>query len=177
MTGAKEYAVALFSLTEELKTTESALEDAKICKSAFTNNKEYFNLADTPSVPLEEKLSLIRAAFGSVGESVLNLLLILCEKHSVRLFPAIADEYLALYNEARGIIEAEALSAVALDGVTLKRLKDKLERVTGKKVTVKNTVDKSLLGGIKLRYMGRQLDGTLKTKLEGIEKNLKNTII
>ena len=104
-------------------------------------------------------------------------MLILCEKHSVRLFPAIADEYLALYNEARGIIEAEALSAVALDGVTLKRLKDKLERVTGKKVTVKNTVDKSLLGGIKLRYMGRQLDGTLKTKLEGIEKNLKNTII
>ena len=104
-------------------------------------------------------------------------MLILCEKHSVRLFPAIADEYLALYNEARGIIEAEALSAVALDEMTLKRLKDKLERATGKRVTVKNTVDKSLLGGIKLRYMGRQLDGTLKTKLEGIEKNLKNTII
>ena len=61
--------------------------------------------------------------------------------------------------------------------MTLKRLKDKLERATGKRVTVKNTVDKSLLGGIKLRYMGRQLDGTLKTKLEGIEKNLKNTII
>ena len=176
MTGAKEYAEALFSLTEELKTTEAVLEDVRICNAAFKENPSYFKLADTPSIPLPEKLSMIKRAFATVDESVLNLLLILCEKHSVRLFPAIAKEYRELYCEARGLIEAEAISAVALSPDAMSRIKAKLEKITGKRVSVKNTVDPSLLGGIKLRYMGRQLDGSLRARLDAIEDKLKNTI-
>ena len=120
---------------------------------------------------------MIKRAFATVDESVLNLLLILCEKHSVRLFPAIAKEYRELYCEARGLIEAEAISAVALSPDAMSRIKAKLEKITGKRVSVKNTVDPSLLGGIKLRYMGRQLDGSLRARLDAIEDKLKNTII
>jgi exodeoxyribonuclease VII large subunit len=56
-------------------------------------------------------------------------------------------------------------------------LKEKLENMTGKAIVIKNTVDKTVLGGIKLRYLGRELDGTLKARLSSIEKSLKNTII
>jgi F-type H+-transporting ATPase subunit delta len=56
-------------------------------------------------------------------------------------------------------------------------MKEKLAKMTGKTIIIKNTVDKSILGGVKLRYSGIQLDGSVKTRLDTFEKSLKNTVI
>ena len=174
---AKNYAEALFSLSEELGTTADVLRDIEICRDVLLLNPSYKNLTDTPAISVPEKLSLISAAFGSLNESVVNLLKILCEKHEVHSFPEIAKEYVALYQESRGICPAEIISAVALTDVQKEKIKLKLEKATGKTIVIRSTVDKNLLGGIKLRFMGKQLDGTLKARLTAIEDGLKNTIL
>ncbi len=177
MSGAKDYAEALLSLTDELGTTNSALEDVRAASKALTENPEYAKLADTPALSVHEKLSLIERAFSSVDESVRNLLKILCEKHSVHIFPRIASEYVSLYNESRGICNAEVISAIRLSEPQMAALKKKLKEMTGKTIVLRNTIDKSVLGGIKLRYMGKQLDGSLRSRLDAIESTLKNTIL
>ena len=177
MTGGRDYALALFSLTEELGTTAAALDDIKACREVLLENPSYASLCDTPALPVPEKLALIKSAFADIDESVRNLLCILCEHHSVNLFFEIAREYCELYNDARGIIVAEAITAVPLSAAKTDAIKKKLEAITGKTVTVNNIVDKSILSGIKLRYMGTQLDGSLKTRLDQIEKSLKNTLL
>lgn len=177
MTDMKEYARALFLLTEEMGITDAALSDVKICTEVIGQNPDYVKLTDTPALATDEKISLIDKAFSSVCEPVGNLIKILCEKHSVYTFSAIAKEYERLYNEARGICPAEVISAVALSDNAMKKIKAKLEEVTGKKIIIKNTTDTSIIGGLKLRYGGLQLDGSLKTRLENIEKSLKDTII
>ena len=175
--GAKEYADALFSLSEELGTTEAVKSDVADVSDAIMANPKYIDLCDTPAVAIGEKLSLIREALGSVNESVRSLVMILAEKHSVRLFPEIAKEYRTIYNESRNILEAEAVSAAPLSPSQLSAIKEKLEKKTGKTVTVANTIDKSILSGVILRYMGIQLDGSLGARLSQIEKSLKNTIL
>lgn len=177
MTGARDYAKALFMLTEELGTTETAKNDVSVCRAAFTENPQYLTLTDTPALPLSEKLTLIDEAFSGVDTSVSNLIKILCEKHSVHIFPEIAKEFLALYNDARGICTAEVISAVALTDSQLEAIREKLGAMTGKTIVLNNKIDKEVLGGIKLRYMGIQLDGSLKSRLDSIEKGLKNTIL
>lgn len=177
MTGARDYAKALFMLTEELGTTETAKDDVLICRKAFSENPSYATLTDTPALVLSEKLALIEGAFAAVDTSVLNLIKILCEKHSVHTFPEIAKEYLAFYDEARGICKAEVISAVALSAAQLKGIEEKLRAMTEKTIVLTNKIDKEVLGGIKLRYMGIQLDGSLKARLDNIEKGLKNTIL
>ena len=177
MTAAKDYAKALFSLTEELGTTESALIDVRTCAQAFKENPSYATLADTPALAPEEKLALISEAFASVDVSVSNLIKILCEKHSVYSFIEIAKEYDALYNESRGICPAEIISAVPVSTEQAEAVKRKLEALTGKTIVLKNTIDSSVLGGVKLRYMGIQLDGSLKARLEAIESGIKKTIL
>ena len=177
MSGALNYANALFSLSEELGVSEAVLRDVALTAEILKKNPDYLKLADTPAVSVPEKLSLLDGAFSSLEESVLNLVKILAEKHSVYLFSEIAKEYASLYNESRGIFEAEAVTASALTAENSDKLKEKLEQLTGKTIIIKNTVDKSVLGGIKLRYMGRELDGTLKGRLSLIEKSLKNTIL
>jgi ATP synthase F1 delta subunit len=177
MTGAKDYAQALFSLSEELGTTDAVISDVEAAAGALKENPSYAKLCDTPAIPVSEKLALIKQAFGSVNESVRNLLCILCESHSVRSFPAIAKEYVALYNESRGIIIAEAVTAVALTAAQTEAIKKKLEAMTGKTVRINNTIDKSMIGGIRLRYLGTQLDSSLTSRLASIEKALKNAVI
>lgn len=177
MSNARNYAEALFSLSEELNVSEAVLADVLAASQILKENPDYLKLADTPAISVTEKLSLLDGAFSSLEVSVLNLLKILAEKHSVYLFSEIAKEYALLYNEARGIFEAEAVTAAALSSESIDKLKEKLEKLTGKTIIIKNTVDKSVLGGIKLRYMGRELDGTLKGRLCAIEKSLKNTIL
>ena len=53
----------------------------------------------------------------------------------------------------------------------------KLEGITGKTVILKNTVDESILGGITLRYSGTQLDGSLRSRLQKLERLLKGAIV
>ena len=177
MTGAANYAEALFSLSEELHVSDRVLSDVTAAADALSANPDYLKLTDTPALSVPEKLELIKSAFSAVDESVRSLLCILCEHHSVSGFAEIAKEYCRLYNEARGIIVAEAITAVPLSEKNTDAIKKKLEAITGKTVTVNNIVDKSILSGIKLRYMGTQLDGSLKTRLDQIEKSLKNTLL
>ena len=177
MRGGAEYAQAIFSLTEELGTTESAIADIESVKEAFAKNPRYIDLCDTPAIAIGEKLSLIGEALSSVNESVRSLVMILAERHSVRLFPAIAKEYRKLYNESRNVLEAEAVSAEPLTEKQISAIREKLEKKTGKRVTLVNKIDKSILSGVILRYMGIQLDGSLGARLSQIEKSLKNTIL
>ena len=177
MSGALNYAEALFSLSEELKLSDGVLSDLSIASDILRKYPEYVKLLDTPAVSVPEKIALISEAFSSLTEIVTNVVKILAEKHSVHLFSEIAKEYSAIYNESRGICAAEIISAVAITEDQTQKLKEKLENMTGKTIVIKNTVDKSILGGLKLRYLGKELDGTLKARLTSIEKSLKNTII
>ena len=177
MTDGKEYGKALFMLSEELGTTDEVLSDIAVADLIFSENPDYVRLLDTPAVAKSEKLSLIDEAFVPLCESVRNLIKILCERHSVFFFHDVKKEFSALYNESRGIESVEAVTAVAMNEEQIARLTDKLSAMTGKKIILKNTVSPEILGGMKLRYAGIQLDGSVKTRLDRFEKSLKNTVI
>ena len=177
MSGASNYSEALFSLSEEMGISDEVLADLNVTAEILKGYPEYVKLLDTPAVSVPEKLSLIDEAFATVTTTVKNVLKILAEKHSVHVFFDVAKEFSARYNEARGICTAEIISAVELTDAQTQKLKEKLENMTGKTIVIKNTIDKNTLGGIKLRYLGKELDGTLRARLSAIEKSLKNTII
>ncbi len=172
-----EYGYALFLLSEEEGTTEETLCDILTAEQVFSKNPDYIKLLDTPAISKAERVSLVDEAFGNLNENLKNLIKILCEKHSVFSFSEIRKTFSALYDEARGILHAEAVSSVEMTEEQLLRMRDKLSSKTGKTVVLKNTVDPSILGGIKLRYSGVQIDGSVKSRLDSFEKTLKNTVI
>ena len=177
MTAGNEYAKALFSLAEEEGICETILAEITDVSKIFSENPEYVKLLDTPALTRDEKLSLVDGAFATLSEILVNLIKILCERHSVYTFSAVARAFTALYNEARGIEEVEAVSAVAMTDAQILRMCEKLSSMTGKKIVLKNTVDPKILGGVKLHYSGIQLDGSIKTRLDKFSESLKNTII
>ena len=177
MTGAIEYGKALFLITEEDGTTEKVTGDVKIARSVFLKNPEYAKLLDTPALPKDERVGLVDKAFSGLDGSLINLIKIITEKRMAHDFSEICDAYLALYDESRGILQVDAVTAVPLTDAQTAALAKKIGELTGKTAIIKNSVDPSILGGMKLRYGGVQLDGSVKTRLDKFEAALRDTVI
>lgn len=177
MTDIREYGRALFLITEENRTTEDTRPEVLAVYDALSANADYAKLLDTPAVLAEEKCGLIDEAFGSFDKNLVNLIKLLSDKHLIYRFKDVYNEYLRLYDQTRGIERVSAISAVPLTDKQLKALKAKLERQTGKRIVINNEIDKSLLGGMKLRYLGMQLDGSVKARLDAFAESLKNFTI
>ena len=177
MTVANEYGRALFLLSEEEGNTELVKCDLSVALGAFVQNPEYAKMLDTPAIAKAEKTELADKAFSSLCESVCNLIKILSEHHCVSALPDVCKTFISLYNEKMGIEEVEAVTAVEMTEKQLSAMKEKLEKQTGKKIIIRNTVDASILGGVKLRYEGKQIDGSVKTRLDGFAQTLRDTVI
>ena len=177
MTDAKEYGRALFLITEEDSVSDTVLKDVKAAERILNDNPDYIKLIDSPALAKAERVELIHKAFSSLDERLLNLLKILAEDRILYLFGKAAEAYYAFYDESRGIVRVEAVTAIPLTNEQSKALSAKLSANAKKTFIVTNTVDPSILGGIKLRYSGIQLDGSVKTRLDKFEEALKNTVI
>ena len=175
--GMKAYGEALFSLTEETNETEAVLSDVKTLEAVIKGSPEYLKLLDSPALAREERLSLIDRSFSTLNKSLVNVTKLLAEKRLAHALPKVLEHYVRAYEVSRGIEHVEVISAVALTDAQKAKLKAKLEGITKKQIIISYTHDPSLLGGMKLRYMGRELDGSIKTKLDGFEKRLSELVI
>ena len=175
--GARAYGEALFLLTEELGATEEVREDVSAVLRLVEDNPQYVSLINSPALSREERLGLIDEAFGSLNRNLVNLIKILAEKRLAHILGGTLGVFLEYYDNSRGIERVEAISAVPMTAAQIDKLKARLEAITGKQIIVRNTHDPELLGGMKLRYLGIQLDGTVKSRLESFEKRLSELVI
>ena len=174
---AREWGRALFMLTEEVGSTERVREEAHLMSEVISGNPEYEKMLDTPALSRDERTALIDEAFSRFDVNLLNLAKLRAERRMAHLLVRTLGSYEEEYMESRGIIRAEVISAVALSEERCERLGQKLAKITGKQVTVCNKVDPTILGGLKLRYMGIQRDGSVKTRLETFSRALGDAVI
>jgi len=84
----------------------------------------------------------------------------------------IADEYDNLLDEQRGIKHAVVTTAVPLDETDKQKITGQLEKITGRKVTVKLKVNPSILGGMVARIEDTLIDGSIRNRLDLLRKDL-----
>ena len=66
---------------------------------------------------------------------------------------------------------------LALTDEQMAALKDKLEKISGKTVTLTQKTDPTVLAGLKVELEGRQLDGTVKSRLDDLSRKLNELIV
>ena len=103
---------------------------------------------------------------------MLRLLKLLCERSALTLAPGALEQFKSLLYAQRGILPVEAISAVPLTEEQRKALMDKLAAKTGKTILLETRLDPSVLGGVKLRYEGKELDGTAAGRLSSLRRAL-----
>lgn len=171
------YGGALYSLARDEGLAAQILEQLKVLDTAFTQEPAFLHLLATPNLSKAERCGIVDESFrGKVHPYVLNLLKLLAEKGHVRLFGDCVKAYRQQYNGDNGIISVLAVSAVALSEDQTQRLHSKLEAVTGKKIELRCRVDESCIGGVRLDYDGRRVDGTVKNRLDSMGEMLRGNL-
>lgn len=175
---ALDYGNALYDLAAEEGLEAELLEQLAAVADIFRENREYLRLLSSPALPKAERCDLLDQAFrGSVQPYLLNFLKLLCRNGLIRQTGDCARQFRKRFNQDRGILEARAVTAVPLTEELKARLREKLERITGKQVDLRTAVDPAVLGGVRLEMDGKQLDGTLRTRLDGLRKSLREAVL
>jgi F-type H+-transporting ATPase subunit delta len=102
----------------------------------------------------------------------LNLFYLLMSRGRLEMLADILDEYQRLLYKDRGIERAEVLTAIPLADKERDKVVDTLEKIAGKKLLVDARVDTGLVGGIVARIEGKLLDGSTRSKLNALKKEM-----
>ncbi|MGH9749990.1 MAG: ATP synthase F1 subunit delta [Candidatus Polarisedimenticolia bacterium] len=127
-----------------------------------------------PSVDGRQKLAAIEALArtGKLQKLSASFLRVLVSNRRIGALDAIVRAFEGFRDERLGIVEAETTSAVPLSAPETRRLKESLEKLTGKSVRLKLHVDPALLGGARTRIGSQVYDGTLRRQLAVLRERL-----
>jgi F-type H+-transporting ATPase subunit delta len=147
--------------------------DLKSCVNILSGEPEFLKILSSPVVSIKDKLSMLEAVFkGNCHELVFNFICLLAEKGRIGLVKEIQKDFTAQYNLANNTLEAEVVTYIPLSDELRKKVVAKLQTQTGKNVTITETIDKSILGGIVIKYDNTIIDDSVKTKLKELSKQL-----
>ena len=172
----KRYGTSLYELAAEEGLTERILAELDVAVNAM-QEPGYLRLLMTPSVPKKERCALLDQAFAQAHPYLVNFLKILCEAGILLDLSACVIVYFVFFFFVFYFLEVTAVSAVALDESARSRLQEKLQRVTGKTITLTEKVDPSVLGGLRLDLGGTRLDGTVQGRLERLRNEISGVVI
>ncbi|RSK54245.1 F0F1 ATP synthase subunit delta [Bacillus canaveralius] len=172
-TVAKRYALALFQLAKEQQLLDQMEQELRVVKEVFSNNQDLNSVLKSPKLPVEKKKEIIKEIFSTANTYVLNTLMILIDRHREDHVADVANYFIGLANDERGVAEAKVYSVRPLTEEEREAISSSFAEKVGKKsLQIENIVDSNLLGGIKLRIGNRIFDGSLKGKLERLERQL-----
>lgn len=175
---ARVYGGSLYDLAAEEQLTDAIKEQMLEIKQLFRENPDYIKLLSEPSIKKEERTDLIEKAFGAEAERYLiNFIKILCERSLLNEYEGCCDEFTRRYNIDHNIAEALVTSAVALTDAQVKALTSKLEKTSGKKISLVCKVNPAVVAGIKVELEGVELDGSVQGRLNDMSRKLSEIIL
>ena len=175
---ATTYGQAMYDLARDEGLAKELLGQLTALNECLSGESGFIQLLSTPNIPKEERVRILDDSFrGKLHPYVLNFLKVLTEKGYMKHFSGCCQMYKQQYNLDNGIVPVTAYTAVPLSDELRSKLTAKLSTVTGKTIELDCRIDPETLGGVRLDFDGRQVDGTVRRRLEDIRGLLKNTVL
>ena len=169
-----QYANALADVALAQGAADAALKQLNDVAAAFASSSELRNVMASPAVPREAKHGVIEkiAARAGAGKIIRNFLFVIADHHRTHILPEIVAAFEGVVRQRQGVAEAEISSAVELSAAQKKKFAQTLERITGKKIEAKYSLDPTLLGGAVVRVGDTIYDGSVRSSLNEMRARL-----
>jgi F-type H+-transporting ATPase subunit delta len=169
-----QYANALADVALAQGAADPALKQLADFGAVVAGSAELRNFLTSPAVPREAKhgvMEKIAARLGA-GKIIRNFLFVIADHHRTHILPEIIAAFEGVVRQRQGIAETEISSAVELSAAQKKRFAQTLERITGKKIQAKYSLDPTLLGGAIVRVGDTIYDGSVRNSLNEMRARL-----
>lgn len=168
---ARRYAQAAFQIAVDDGTIGAWRSDLQDIATVLTRSDLARVLADE-RVPAADRYAMLDRVL-DIQPKALNLAKLLVSKGRSLGAVFVADAFARIADEYENRLQAQVTSAVQLTPAQVQRLAGQLSQSTGKNVTVSTQVDPSIMGGLVIRVADRLLDGSVRTRLRRLQRQLE----
>ena len=169
------YANALFALcqsNEERSLYAQALREFDI---SLKQHKEIMVFLSSPDIEEQEKITVIGKALDAYKLThLLPFIRTIISHHRMGAFSRIVEAYVSLVNQELGVLEGYIYSSSKLSEEELAAIIKAFEQKLNKKVVLKNILDPSLIGGVRVSLDGKVYDSSIKGRLDDLRLQLKH---
>lgn len=170
---AKRYAEAMFEVTKQKDLLDRVEQDLLFVLDVVKGTEDLMVFLRHPQIDEQVKKSILDSAFtDSITQIVKNFLYQLIDGKRIEYLEEITNYYIKLANEARGIVNVEAITSVDLSAADKKKVIEQLNKQLNKEIRLDNKVDPSILGGMVIRIGDRVYDGSISKQLKVLKRSL-----
>ena len=145
-----------------------------VTKALRSNIDLQVALAEKAYTP-EQREELVRNVFTGMHPALVDVLLVMSERDDLERANRVYAAFDGLIEEKLGVVVVDVTTAVPLDDALRETISNKAAQDLGKKVVLRERVDKSILGGIIMSASGRRIDASIATQLDTARTVLKTT--
>lgn len=153
---------------------EATLGELQAFESVLRSSGELQNALISPAVPPSRK----RAVVGRLADTLKlsrvtrNFLFVLIDHRRLASLADIVQSFETVADERLGFARADVTSAREIAEPQRKQLNAQLERLSGKRIRARYSVDDSLIGGVVARIGSTVYDGSVRGQLNNLGKRL-----
>mgnify|MGYP006080282569 CR=1 FL=1 len=172
---AERYATAVFDLALEGKKLKALETDVAALEGAMADSADFRTLLTSPLYSRDQQEVAISAIAKKMklSPTTANTLQLLASKRRLFVLPQLAAVLRERLAEERGEVTAEVTTAKALTKGQAEKLAATLKAQVGKAVTIKETVDASIIGGLIVKVGSKMIDTSIKSKLNALQNTMK----
>lgn len=170
----RPYAEAVFKSAQAKKTIAAWSEMLKY--AAVVSSEEHVSaLISNPSVSAKQVADIfLEICKNKLSEEGRNLIMLMAENGRLDVLPQVSELFEQLKSQYDGVLDANIVSAFALNGGQLRQLIVMLEKRFKHEINAKVSVDPELIGGVKVEIGDEVLDTSVRGKLEAMAVALKS---
>ncbi len=168
------YAQAFLNAAQKSGQTEELIQELDaLVNQVFPADPVLELFFTSRAVSRERKAHALRAAFqGRASDLFVNFLLVLDDHDRLDALRSIAAAVRDLYEKQTGKVRVQVRSAEPLADDQQERLRQELRESLGREPVLETRVDPALLGGLTVQVGDTLYDGSIRTRLEQIRKQL-----
>jgi F-type H+-transporting ATPase subunit delta len=167
------YAEALFEIAKAEGSLETVEDELFKVARTLEANAELRAVLSDPVIPPERRQQVVESLLGGKAAPITTALVsFVVGVGRAKNLPEIIDRLVARAAQERHEAVAEVRTAFPIDEARRVKLAEALGQATGKHVSVKVTIDPSVLGGVVARVGDTVIDGTIRHRLEQLRESL-----
>ena len=169
------FAEALYEAARSEGRLESTNRDLAAVHQALDESPVLRRFLANPAFAADAKRRVLAQMVAGGEGLVLNFLNVLVDHGRLDLLGDTAEAFGDRYRREQHELAVSLTTAVPIDDAQAESLRQRLESATGQAVTIRRTVDPSIIGGVVLRVRDLLVDASVRRRLDGLRLSLRTS--